>query len=238
MPITYKIALCDDQPEHLRDMREKTETILRDQQIRFRASAFLSAAQLLAAVRHNPNAFDIILLDVLLDGTDGVQAARALRENGCSAKIIFITVTAEFATRGYEVNAHRYLLKPVQPGELEAALLSCMQERAGEKIVAFKSSGRIRHVKANKITYIETHERGVCVHLEKESFASPARITELEEALPPGIFIRCHRSYMVNLMYVGRIGRYEALLSNGDRVPLGRKYYDGAKRKFLAFLAE
>ena len=87
-------------------------------------SGYESTTALLTAIQDGAQ-FHILLLDVMMEGLDGMELAAALRKLGDSTAIIFISSNRELALRGYEVSAARYLAKPLQPEQLREALLYC-----------------------------------------------------------------------------------------------------------------
>ena len=102
------IAVCDDQTEELKDLTE----LLGDRGTPVRVKSFRSAAALLDAARHER--FTLYLLDIMMPGLNGMDAAREIRGFDKAADIIFLTSSPGFAYDSYSVKALEYLLKPIR----------------------------------------------------------------------------------------------------------------------------
>lgn len=237
MSSIYRVAVCDDEPLHLEKLQKETEDILTAAGASYRLSAFASEEDLQAAMRGTPDAFDLILLDVLLGEHNGVEVARRLRQNGCGATIVFVTSTADFAPKGYEVNAYRYILKPIRREELESAILGDWRRSRENAALTFHKGGGVLRILPRDIYYIETAGRGVLVYLAAGSVELPAGISELEQMLPADTLVRCHKSYIVNLAHAGHIDRESITTTAGAALPMGRKYYESVRRALLDYLA-
>ena len=237
MDKTYRVAVCDDEPVHLEKIKQEAQAILEENGWAYSIQAFSSEKELLEATRSTPDAFDLILLDVLLGGENGVDTAHALRQSGCASTIVFITVTADFAHKGYEVNAWRYLLKPVKREELARAISSDYHRSRANMYITFHKAGSVLRIRPQDIHYIETAGRGVVVHCTAEDIALPEKISEMEQLLPAATLVRCHKSYIVNVAHIEHIDRASITVSSQNSIPVGRKYYDAVRRALMAYLA-
>ncbi|MDL2254521.1 LytTR family DNA-binding domain-containing protein [Ruminococcaceae bacterium OttesenSCG-928-I18] len=233
----YRVAVCDDEPLDLEELQRETADILTACGAEYRLSAFASEEELLAALCGTPDAFDLILMDVLLGEGNGVDVARQLRQNGCAATIVFVTCTADFATKGYEVNAYRYILKPLRREELESAILSDWQRSRENMALTFHKGGAVLRILPRDICYVETAGRGVLVYFLSGTTDLPIKISELEQMLPADTLVRCHKSYIVNLAHAGHIDRDSITTTAGAVLPVGRKYYENLRRVLMDYLA-
>ena len=143
--------------------------------------------------------FPILLLDVMMEGMDGMELAAALRAGQEEAAIIFVSSNREMALRGYEVAAARYLAKPLDAAKLREALLHCcaayMQPR---EIVLPTADGQSR-IPVSAIVYVEPWDRGVRLHLaplETEEWSG--RETAAIEGLP--VLSQGYRAQIVTVM--------------------------------------
>ena len=106
------IAVCDDQTEELKDLTELLGAWETDRGTPVRMKSFRSAAALLDAARHER--FTLYLLDIMMPGLNGMDAAREIRGFDKAADIIFLTSSPGFAYDSYSVQALEYLLKPIR----------------------------------------------------------------------------------------------------------------------------
>ena len=122
------IALCDDEAWDRQQIAELVNQTMLEEDLPCRITSYESGADLLSAIQHGAQ-FQILLLDVMMEGLDGMALAAALREKGDHTAIIFISSNLEMALRGYEVEALRYLAKPVDRERLREALMFCYRTR-------------------------------------------------------------------------------------------------------------
>ena len=170
-------------------------------------------------------AFDILLLDVEMKELSGIALAKMLRGAGCRAEIIFITSHFEFVGEGYEVDALHYLIKPVCKAAEKLAeepshvVISC----EGETVKLYDSD----------ILYVESFLHDIVIHTKSHNYKIKESISVFEQKLSEDFF-RVHRSYLVNLKAVTRIGRSAVILDGKTEVPVARGKYDEINRAFIA----
>lgn len=105
------IAVCDDQVEELTALTGLLKQWQAERRIPLRCRAFRSAGDMLDAARNER--FTLYLLDVMMPGIDGMEAAREIRTFDAAAEIVFLTSSPGFAYESYGVRALEYLLKPI-----------------------------------------------------------------------------------------------------------------------------
>lgn len=179
--------------------------------------------------------FDILLLDVEMGATNGVELAKRLRREKSRAEIIFLTSHTEFIGEGYEVDALHFLIKPVNDEKLFSVL-----DRAAERAAAsppsivVSSEGQTLRLYEREICYIEAFLHECVIVADSGEYRVRERISDLEARLSKQFF-RCHRSYIVFLPAIRRIGRSELLLEGGASIPLARGKYDAINRAYIDF---
>ncbi len=109
MQDTINIAAVDDLPEDLERLGAALETYAAQHELTIEASGFRSGEELLEAAASG--GFDIVFLDIVMDGIDGLETARRLRALGSEALLVFVTTEAGYALEGYEVEAAGFLVK-------------------------------------------------------------------------------------------------------------------------------
>lgn len=223
--LTYRIAICEDNDAVREQLKKLCTQIISEWGIRSVPVLFPSADELDAAMRENPDSFDLLLLDIQMEGMSGMELAKELYARRSPARVLFITGCADYALEGHSVHPVHYLLKPVEAEELDEALFRDWQERCQSSAVLLRSGGRTVSLPVGEIRFMESLNRAVVVHLAAEEQTFPTTLVDAERLTPPGQFARCHNSYLVNLDWVKEIGRTEVLLRDGDRLPVGRRYY-------------
>lgn len=221
----YRLAVCEDEPAAREYVGALCGEILSEWGAAHTVNLFASTGELSARLDREPEACDLLLLDIQMEGMTGMELAHALRERGNQVSILFLTGCADYALEGHSVHPVHYLLKPVEAEELDEALFRDWQERCQSSAVLLRSGGRTVSLPVGEIRFMESLNRAVVVHLAAEEQTFPTTLVDAERLTPPGQFARCHNSYLVNLDWVKEIGRTEVLLRDGDRLPVGRRYY-------------
>lgn len=186
---------------------------------------------------------DLIFLDIQMPELTGLELSRMI---GDQVKIIFTTAFEQYALEGFRVDALDYLLKPVSyPEFLKSANkalrwfemrkepVESSEIQQEEQSIFVKSDYKLLKIELPKICYIEGLKDYVKIYLEDTSHPVVSLISmkALEEMLPPALFIRVHRSYIVNLNKISVVER--------NRIVFGKNYIpvsDSYKDKFLEFI--
>ena len=198
---------------------------------------FASAEQLLFSLGDAP--CDVALLDIEMPGLDGMALARELRARGERTQIVFVTGIIDHALDGYDVDAVSYLLKPVRAEKLEAAL-DRARDRVGreEPVLVVESAGEASRVPLTRVCFLEARGHDTLVTLaDGTRLVSTRGIAQLEAELSrmSGLFLKTHRSYLVNLPHVRRITRREVETDTGDVLPIARGRWEELNRAWLAW---
>lgn len=225
------IALCDDDSEQIKNLRRLISEWAESKPFAVNIAGYESGEQFLFEYPDNP--CDLLLLDIEMNGINGMELAKKLRSAGDMLPIIFITGYSDYMADGYDVEALHYLLKPVETDKLFAVLdrYAARQGRS-EEIILFTADGTCRTA-AGSIAYIEAFGRKTAVHLRDKSILEcNMSISEFENFSG---FIHCHRSYIVNLGQVGSITKNTVILESGEEVPLSRRLYNEVNKSFIDF---
>lgn len=184
---------------------------------------------------------DIVLLDIEMNGTSGIELARQLPPSCC---LIFTTAYAHYALEGFEVNAVDFLHKPYFYERFNRAMQKAEQwlrmhdllhaAESTERQLLLKSEYKNVAVSVDTILYIESFDNYVKVHLaDGTSVLSKIPLRNIEEQLPPGEFVRIHRSFVVSRSRVVSFTRTEVILQKtGKSLPVGKKYAESVLQFF------
>ena len=230
------IVICENDKNDQEFVKDKVVEILDDFDIEYEIKVYNSGDDLLEGYDKYT---DIILLDIQMDGLDGMETARKIREFDDNVEIIFITSFVEYALEGYEVNAYRYLLKPVKDENLRTSLINCLNDRNFVKrsIVIKEGDTRIK-ISLKDIMYIEIQGNDITVHTLKDTYRTKGTMSNFETEINSDMFVRCHKSYLVNLEYIKSIKRYTSILVNDEEVPLSRNKYKEIKDRFFEMIED
>jgi two-component system LytT family response regulator len=242
------VLIVDDEPL----AREGIALLLRDEATVTGMAQARNGAEAVAMIRTERP--DLLLLDVQMPELDGFGV---LKELGAEAipPVIFITAHDKYAIQAFEVNAIDYLLKPVTRARFSQALCRVRERLSAQGAdnrhvasllqqlstqpkylsrIALRAGGRISFVGVEDILYVQAAENYVQLHLKGSRHLLHVPIVTLESSLDPSMFLRIHRSLIVNLRHIqeletGPHGEYIVLLHGGARLQSSRSYHEKIK---------
>lgn len=233
-----KLAFCDDDISILNDLRTLFDKYRVERNEDMEYTAFHSPLELLAEIERGVR-YDILFLDVLMPGENGINVAAEIRQYDQNAKIIFLTSSAEYAVQSYTVDAYFYQLKPIWKESLfrlmDSVLAVCEKEHENRLILRCK--GSITRVELRHLEYCEVIHRTLFIHLtDGKVLESIGSMDELSRQLEPfGGFLRSHRSYLVNLEHIKDISYKAITMSCLTQIPIPRGKYQEIKDTFLEY---
>ncbi len=228
-----KIALCEDKKEDMDLLYE----CIRQSKIITLCDAFSSCEKLLSAFA--PGDYDLIFLDIYMDGMSGIDAASKIRQMDTSVMLVFTTTSLEHTLESYRLKAPIYIEKPVTFKEIQEALKLALEIHKTASYVSLLIDGIYQDIPMDSIIYFETNNHVVNLFLLSETIhASQTVKLSYIETLLPDTFFRCHHSYIVNLKYVRQIDREfkTFLMQNGDKVHIKHQLFKKAVRVYEDFL--
>lgn len=235
-----RIAICDDDEQELSRLSELMAEYRVSRRRNLDCFFFQNGTDFLCSVKGGE--YDLIMLDVLMPGVNGIQAARELRERDKNVKLIFLSSSPEFAIESYSVGAYHYLLKPADANLLFPLLDKIAGELSRHEGQGFilKSREGIVHVSFTALEYVEVINKTVFFHMAdgilREVTATLADFEEKLLARPE--FLKTHRSYLVNLSYVQTIGTNSIVTKTGHSIPLSRQRRSQVQDAYMHFLQE
>lgn len=221
----YHIAVCDDNQEEAHLISRMAREIMAQREIEAQVDLFFDPESLLDKLQQTQIQYDLFLLDILMEERNGIQLAQALRQRGYRGKLIYITVSRDYAIDGYKVKADDYLLKPVEKDTLNQAIGRVLPRL---ETVLLETTGGMKILQLQQILYAESTGHYVLIQLggKGEPLCLRATLLQVQQKLGAEKFVRCHKGYLVNLAQVQevRVSTSQILLHGGDAIPLGRQY--------------
>lgn len=233
-----KIGICDDELSVLNEISVLIDKyrVKRNQEILY--ASFHSPLELLAEIEKGID-LDIIFLDIIMPGENGINVAKEIREHDQNVKIIFLTSSAEYAVQSYMVNAFFYQMKPIWEESffrlMDSAISEC--EKKEEFCLVLKCKNGITRIKLDKLKYCEVIGRTLLLHMKDGQVFE--RIGSLEELygqlLQYDNFLRPHRSFLVNMEYIQNISCKAITLDDDVEIPIPHGKYTDVKDRYLEY---
>ncbi len=200
-----------------------------------------------AIQQHQP---DLIFLDIQMPKITGFEMLELIEQ---PPGVIFTTAFDEYAIKAFESHAVDYLLKPFNQERFDKAIAKWNEQKSNspEKMtqgvlesassspsqrhrIVVRNGSKIKIISVTDVYYLEAADDYVKIHTQEGYFLKNKTMTHFEQSLDEHLFVRCHRSYIVNVQQITRIDPYEkdshvAVLRSGAKVPVSRSGYGRLK---------
>lgn len=231
----YKIAICDDESLIAKYNEDVVKKILNKNNIPYEIDVYNNMNDLIHEFKKDKNKYSLLLLDILLGKDNGIDLSRKLRKMGVKASIIFVTSSVEFAIDGYDVEAIKYIIKPINSSDLESVILKDYRNRQQFCLLEVKSEKVA--IRLSDIYYIESMNKDFVIHYKDSKNIYPGKLSYIKEKVGEVDFVQVHRCYLINLRYVNEIKRNEVVLKNNEVVPLSKSRYKETQMQFMEWIS-
>lgn len=233
-----KIAFCDDDMEVLHQMNELLDRyrVERNEDITY--AAFQSPFELLTEIEKGIRP-DILFLDVVMPGQNGMDVAKEIRQYDTNMKIIFLTSSPEFAVESYSVGAYFYQLKPIWEESffrlMDSVLAECEKKKKNSLIL--RSKDGITRIDLQQLEYCEVLGRKLLFHLENGAVLEGAgSLDDLAgQLMQYSNFFRPHRSFLVNMEYIQNISSRSIKMVNDAEIPIPHGKCSEIKNTYMEY---
>lgn len=224
------ILLCDDNIEELCEL----ENMLENSGFEVNHTSFYRAEDLLAYMREG-SSVDMCILDILMPDMTGIALAVELRRGGFDGQIVFLSALNDFAAESYGVHAFSYLLKPPTKESIYRLLKDVVvaTEKRDEAAIVVKQPREMRRLLHREIEYVEVVDHYVYFHLTSGEYVEVySTFVEISnKLLGAPHFIKCHRSFILNMHEIKVITSRSVTMRSGKVLPVSRNYSD-VKKEF------
>ncbi|MDE6221264.1 MAG: LytTR family DNA-binding domain-containing protein [Lachnospiraceae bacterium] len=231
-----RIAICDDEEAQRLLLQKYVEEWAQENSIHLATTLFASGESFWFAWEDD-SAYDLLIFDIEMGQMSGMELAGVIRKKDEEIPILFVTGYDSYMAQGFEVAALHYLLKPLRKEKLFAVLDKFnkirMRKEQEEKLLFRTELGPLS-LPAAKIWYIEARAHQCILYMEDESRILCSSISEMVKQLcGRKEFVRCHRSYLVNVHHVSAIVKPELILDDKRRIPVSRSAEKEVNQAFI-----
>ena len=221
----YHIVLVEDEQAARDVLAAHVERYAAERGEELDLTWFPTAQEFMACTR----TFDLVLLDIQMPGLSGMEAAELLRAYDEATPIIFVTDLAQYAVRGYEVDALDFMVKPVSYSSFSMRMdraMRVLRQNGAERLVLDVHGGPLI-VPARSLVYVELKGHDLVYHLDDGTQAQQrGSMRQAEEELGGGSFLRVSSGVLVNMAHVQAVQGDALLMSDGARL-----YFSRPRRK-------
>ena len=229
----FRIAICDDSDIDRELLADLLDLYCKEHAIEYTCMKYRSGEALYYELGDG-GWFDIILLDIYMQSSLGIDVARKLREIAYRGIIIFYTETIDFAPESFEVGASGYQLKPYDYNQL-SRMMDRIIPMLDDNTYPVKNRSTIIRVPRSEIMYVESKNSHCILHqMGGKSYTIYKKLGEIEKDLSAPCFLRCHQSYLVNMNFVQEIDT-DFVMKNGDVVLIRKRNQKEIRQSYFDY---
>lgn len=229
-----KIAICEDEVICTDVLETHIRKWAADNGVWVEVFTYKSAEQFLFYLNENADT-DLLFLDIMLGGINGIELAQKLRVMKNTVQIVFTTDSEKYVYEGYNVSALNYLVKPITYDKLCTAMDQAKNAISQRKYYLCKTSDSMVKIPYEDIITIEMDSHNAVITTKTAKYTTRRTLTEILESLDSELFIQCHKSCVVNIQHIFSISKKTLGLSNGISVDIGRKYVKELNDRFIKY---
>ena len=233
-----KVAFCDDDMSVLDGLKRLLDQYCEKRSQEIECTSFCSSLELLDKIEKGVR-YDILFLDVILPNENGISVAKEVRQYDSVVKIIFLTLSSEFAVQSYTVGAYYYQMKPIWEENfirlMDSAISECKKEQQYSLILRCKNG--ITRIDLDRLEYCEVIGRTLLFHMDNGMvLEGTGCMDELYGQLSQyENFVRPHRSFMINMEYIQKISYKAITMENMDEIPIPHGKCSEIKNLYLEY---
>ena len=221
----YRMLIVEDTPAEADLLRGHLQRYASEKNLSFSIETLSSALEFINS-RH---VADLIFMDIDMPGINGMEAAEVLRSYDTETPLVFVTNLAQYAVRGYSVDAVDFVVKPVEYGDFSMRMDRAMRvvARNAERSLALPTADGVRVISQGDITYVDLVKHDLRYHLvDGTELRERGSLRAAEQRLDSQSFLRISSGCLVNMARVERIGRESVTMSDGAEL-----FYSRSQRK-------
>lgn len=229
-----RVAICDDEKPMQTILENLLDEFGRLRNIDISIDKFDNGHDLLRVL--NEKEYEIVFMDHQMQDIDGMETSRLIRSRNTDCVIIFVSAFPEVAVNSYEVNAFRFIVKPINKEKLFKAIDDHLRSIDYDNLLILNTNDGKWKIKMSDIIYAEAKGKHTIVRTVQKSFEINIHMKKIEDKLPSEKFCRCQRAYIAGFAHINNHTNAEIIFDNGERAQIGKAYYAKFKNAFQEYI--
>lgn len=231
-----KIAIADDEKEVLSEIKKIVNNFFTENRVEFHVDSYTSGEELLSSCQH----YELIMLDIYMDGIDGIETAKKIRAEDKKVVLIYITNFGNEVSRSFSVHPFAFIEKPINNDKIYKNLYDYMEyigDESDYKGIQFETQNGPAFFKPNEILYFEyLGNRRIRLITEKMVVVIQGSITNIFPLVCEYGFLKPHQSFIVNPDKIKAVLDLDLLMVNDAKIPIAQKKKSAVKEQIEEFL--
>ena len=234
-----KAIICDDEKSTCSELEEIILKYAKEKSVSLVTEVFYSGDILLDYLKREK--INILFLDIELPGKDGVMVGKYIREvlEEENIFLVYISSKEEYALELFQNQPFDFLIKPIKKERLYHVMekIFCISDKS-ECNFEYKNQGNSYRVMYKDILYFQSDGRKINIVMENDSQSFYGKLSEIEQECPEGLFLRIHKSYLINMHYIKEITYKWIKMINGDVLDISRSNRVTIRRKLMESMSD
>ena len=227
-----KIAICDDKMVLHDDLKKHLEEYALNRNLVFVYDDYTNGYDLIKSSIE----YDLIFMDYQMDELDGLETSRKLRKKNIQTPIIFLTSFPSIVFDTFEVNAYRFLVKPIDQEKLCSAMDAFIRSIDDENFLLIKTDDDNKKINIDDIIYAEASDKYCYIRTTSDNILYKKTLSDIEKQLPQDRFFRSHRTYLVGFRHIVSHTATDILFDNKERAFISKLKNTAFKKAFTDYI--
>jgi len=232
--VNMKIAVCEDEEVFSEQIVEYINEWAKEKSIFIETFTYITAEKFLDEWGDSED-YDIIFIDIKMGKMNGMELAKFIRKTNNEIPLVFATSMKEYILKGYTVSAMQYLLKPVKKEDCFNCLNRVLQTNKIKKYYLFTDTDKTVRIPITEIIYIKMFSHTATIVTLKKEYEVRKTISQLLEELDDNLFIKCHKSFIINIRHIESVSKSYATMSNDEEIPLSKDVVTQINDMFIKY---
>ena len=233
-----RVAVCDDEKAWVKAIEEHLIRFSEEQRIDIDTETFYSGEQLVGHYKSGGDPFDVLILDIELEGLSGIETAMSIRGQDESVNIFFMTSHRKYVYDCFKPMPVNFWVKPVGYETLRGDLAEVAERlKSGKSELVIKSGSGYIKIEYRSINFLTSSAKKIIFHTEDGNFETYGAMKTVIGKIGPHGFSSPHKSYCVNLDKVRSINGNDLIMKNGDVIPVSKSRKQRFKKDFLEYVS-
>lgn len=235
-----RTIICDDEKSTCAEIEQMLRHFAFEKCVKLEADVFFDGNALTRYLKQE-KAPDILFLDIELPGVNGVEIGKYIRDilRNSEMFLVYISSKKEYALELFQNQPFDFLVKPIKKEKLYHVMEKIMNIAGrNERNFTYQNQGNTYCIMYKDILYFQSDGRKVNIVMENDVQSFYGRLSEVEETCPESLFLRIHKSYLINLYNVKEITYKWVKMANEDVLDISRSNRVMIRRKVMEIMSD